>query len=210
MNEGDSWFPNVHQPTFSKYQYSSNQLINNTTIATISNPQCLPWFSHLVLSHPPVRKYIIENIAGNHLERFLAEYSGIALVAFVPMTAIYLRHRTTGPALHNLANNRLFRVTSTVLRALALATASQVVSTPSPSAGADPNAKPVALSDEEMKDKIKGLVRITRHGVFTALALWGLANTISRGHAAALAFWLPYAARTFSSISTHFIHWYCH
>jgi len=88
-----------------------------------------------------------------------------------------------GKLIHNLGSYKAIQYTATGLRGLALATFSQSISAPSPN----------AMAAEFDDNKIRGIVRITRHALFTSLAFWGLANVIARGYAVDLLFWAPYA-----------------
>jgi len=141
--------------------------------------------SHLVLSHPPVRSHVIKKYCDNDTQKFIKGYSILAGAFFFPMVVIYGAKRNAGPQLHSMGNSRFMSLVGTSIRGLALVTASQIAANP-------PAASPVVATEAEMDDKIKGLTRITRHGVFTALSLWGIANVLTRGSLVALAFWAPF------------------
>mmetsp|Transcript_44235 Transcript_44235/g.72005 ORF Transcript_44235/g.72005 Transcript_44235/m.72005 type:complete len:232 (+) Transcript_44235:109-804(+) len=128
--------------------------------------------SHLVLSHPPVRRTIIDKIGQGP---FLGLYSLVAFGTLLPTSYVYYKYgRTAGPRLWDLSPSPVMTASSHILRLLGVMNFGQAFATPSPSGLGDPN-KPVDPS------KPRGLVRITRHGLFMSFALIGVGNLISSG-----------------------------
>eukprot|EP01112_Ceratiomyxa_fruticulosa_P014449 TRINITY_DN4138_c0_g1_i1.p1 TRINITY_DN4138_c0_g1~~TRINITY_DN4138_c0_g1_i1.p1 ORF type:complete len:236 (-),score=43.09 TRINITY_DN4138_c0_g1_i1:172-879(-) len=137
--------------------------------------------THLYMSHPPNREYIIKHYFEGDEKKYLAAYSGISLAIFTPMTIYYIaRGRGTGKVFWNNENSFFFRNLSRGIKGLALLTASQINSNPS--------AAP-KLEDGRKNPEVQGISRITRHAAFTSFALWGIANCITRGFATDLLFW---------------------
>lgn len=125
--------------------------------------------SHLVLSSLAVRRPIIARLGDRG---FQGLYSLVALATFVPLIMSYWPRRNTGVLLWNLREVPGLRELSILLSGLALI--GMVLSLINPSAagmmaGNSPRAR--------------GVTRITRHALFMALALWGLAHLLMNGWA---------------------------
>eukprot|EP00029_Vermamoeba_vermiformis_P002385 TRINITY_DN1275_c0_g2_i1.p2 TRINITY_DN1275_c0_g2~~TRINITY_DN1275_c0_g2_i1.p2 ORF type:complete len:236 (-),score=36.07 TRINITY_DN1275_c0_g2_i1:27-734(-) len=141
--------------------------------------------SHLYMSHPPNRKQLIEKFGG--LDKFQGLYSGIALATFVPTTLLYLtKGRNAGPVVHKMG--AFGGAVGTVLNTAALFIFSQAIANQSPTqAGAKP-----PTSGQKKDPEVRGILRVTRHPMFTALGTWGLANCFKRGRLGDLVYWAPF------------------
>jgi len=129
--------------------------------------------THLYMSHPPNREKLVAKVGGE--KNFLALYSGVAFLTLVPMSAYYIA--TTKKFPPPQTQSKLLRGASTGLKTAALFTYLQSVSTPSP-VGISPEQISGAGPTAPDTDKVKGIVRITRHALFGSAALFGLGNAL--------------------------------
>jgi len=135
--------------------------------------------SHLLLSSIPVRRPLIEKLGA---QAFAGLYSVVALATFVPIVWIYLDNRHSGPLLWTLRGVPGITVLTIVVGIVAFALIAGSFAQPS-ATSIDPRAVPRA----------RGILRITRHPLFTGLALWGLGHVVVNGFASDLAFFGSFA-----------------
>ena len=141
--------------------------------------------SHMALSSRTVRARLIERL-GERL--FLAAYSLVALVFFVPLFHHYFTHRHLGPELWAVPDS------GPVGLALVLANAIGVVMLV---AGLlDPG--PASFMGKP-REEPTGVYRITRHPVFMGVTAMALAHAIANGHASDVAFFGGLAAFSLAS-----------
>lgn len=129
--------------------------------------------SHMVLSHPPIRQALMEQMGG---KAFMGVYSLISLAIFVPLVWLYLENRHQGPLLWNLVAVPGVKHFAMLLAVIGIA---GVV------AG---YSQPAATSIVSKSQAPYGLTRITRHPLFMALGLWGLSHCLINGFASDVAF----------------------
>jgi len=82
--------------------------------------------------------------------------------------------RNAGPAVHKLG--AFGGAIGTVLNTGALFIFSQAIANKSPT---QPGPKPA--TGEKKDPEVRGILRVTRHPMFTALGTWGLGNCFKRG-----------------------------
>ena len=130
--------------------------------------------SHMLLSSRRVRARLVARLG----ERaFLAAYSLVALVFFVPLFHHYFTHRHLGPLLWAVPDSGAATALLELANAagLVMLVSGLVSRGPAPFAG-KPLAEPV------------GVYRITRHPVFMGVTLMALAHGVANGHASDVAF----------------------
>lgn len=122
--------------------------------------------SHMVLAAPDVRSPIIARVGARG---FQALYSLVALATFILLVRTYWGHKHAGPQLWDLAAQPGVRLLAIVLAGIGVAVAVLAVAQPSPTGmrGASKQAR--------------GMTRITRHPLFMAIGLWGLAHILVNG-----------------------------
>jgi uncharacterized membrane protein len=119
--------------------------------------------SHMVLSSVRLRPRIVARLG----ERpFLGVYSLVALATFVPMVAIYFGNKHAGPHLFYLGGVPGLRILEYVLMGVALALLVAGIVRPSPASLAPGKPEPA------------GVLRVTRHPVFMAIGIFGLAHLL--------------------------------
>lgn len=130
--------------------------------------------THIWLSSLGLRPRLVERLG----ERgFQGLFSVVALAIFVPLCAVYAQHKHAGAFLWYLAPNPVARWTAYGLMALALALLVGGFFTPSPAQSGKDVAEP------------RGVLRVTRHPVLMAFAVYGVAHLlIARVNAAELVF----------------------
>jgi uncharacterized membrane protein len=130
------------------------------------------WFAfaggHLVLSSLDVRQPIIARLGARG---FQALYSLIALGTFVMLVRTYWHHKHVGPLLWSLTTQRGWWLLAILLAGLGIVIAVLAFARPSPTAM-------VAGGQGEAR----GMMRITRHPLFTGIGLWGLGHTLANGY----------------------------
>ena len=130
--------------------------------------------SHVLLSSRTVRARLVAQLGE---KPFLAAYSVVALVFFVPLVLFYRTHRHLGPQLWSVP------ATDTVQALLILANATGVVMLV---AGVmDPG--PGSFFGKPREEPI-GIHRITRHPVFMGMSVMAVVHAIANGHASDVAF----------------------
>ena len=135
--------------------------------------------SHMVLSSLPIRQRIIAGIGEN---AFRGLYSLVAFAFFVPLVMIYFRHKHSGPALWNLPlGDGLRWVVYLGMGVAFILLAASVVQT-SPAAVVPGSSTP------------RGVLRLTRHPLLMAFALFGLVHLIPNGFASDVAFFGGFVA----------------
>ena len=136
--------------------------------------------SHMLLSSRGVRARLVGRLG----ERaFLAAYSLIALVFFVPLFHHYFTHRHLGPLLWAVPDSGAVTALLELANAagLTMLVSGLVSRGPAPFAG-----KPLA--------EPRGVYRITRHPVFMGVTLMALAHGVANGPASDVAFFGGIAA----------------
>jgi hypothetical protein len=120
--------------------------------------------SHLLLSSVPVRSAIIGRIGE---PPFRGLYSLVAFAFFIPLTWIYFSHRHEGPLLWSVPIGPALRwfVYVTMALSFVLLVASFVQPSPA-TVGVASDAAP------------RGVLRLTRHPLLMALALFGLVHLL--------------------------------
>jgi uncharacterized membrane protein len=134
--------------------------------------------THILLSSPLLRPRLI----GYFGERsFLGVYSLVAFVTLIPLVGYYFHHKHAGPQLWRTFGSSFFylvvRDVNLVLMAFAfILLVGGLISRP-------PSAMMVSGTPEAY-----GLTRITRHPLFAAFFLFGLAHCLVNGYLADLVF----------------------
>jgi len=130
--------------------------------------------SHLVLSSLPVRRPLEARLG----ERgFQGLYSVVAIATLVPFVGSWWGHRYEEPLLWLLRDVSFVWALSMGLSVLGFAVLVGSLLQPNPTS-LTPGASP----------EPRGLNRITRHGFFTGVALWGLGHVLVNGWAADVIF----------------------
>ena len=114
---------------------------------------------------------------------FLGVYSVVALATFVPLIRAYWGHRHSGPLFWSLLGMPSAWMLCIALGTSAFALMTASFAQPSPT-GMDPRA---ALEP-------RGLVRVTRHPLFAAFALWGIGHVVINGFLSDLIFFGGFVA----------------
>eukprot|EP00271_Cylindrocystis_brebissonii_P007298 TRINITY_DN20661_c0_g1_i1.p1 TRINITY_DN20661_c0_g1~~TRINITY_DN20661_c0_g1_i1.p1 ORF type:complete len:231 (+),score=24.84 TRINITY_DN20661_c0_g1_i1:245-937(+) len=141
--------------------------------------------THLVMSHEPVREKLI-NTMGE--KRFAGAYSLVAFGTFIPTTYYYVRYgRGQGivPGWTSLTQTRPMRYLGLATKVTAAIGFGQAISAP------NPIAESAFKTDDKAAPKVEvtGVYRITRHAMFSSVALLGIGNILTRGHAGDLVYW---------------------
>lgn len=136
--------------------------------------------THSGLSWMPVRGALVDRLG----ERaFQGVYTVVSFATFVPLMFAYFPHRHSGPLLWNLRAAPSMQWVTIVLAAAAFALLVSGVMQPS-AVSFVPGASPRA----------QGVTRITRHPVFMAMGLWGLAHLLMNGWLTDVIFFGGFAA----------------
>ncbi len=130
--------------------------------------------SHMVLSSRSVRARLVARLGER---RFLAAYSVVALVFFVPLFHHYFTHRHAGPRLWAVPDSDAVVVLLSLANAIGLVmlVAGLWNQRLAPFAG-----KP--------REEPAGVHRITRHPVFMGTSVMAIAHAVPNGHASDVAF----------------------
>ena len=130
--------------------------------------------SHMLLSSRTIRSGLVARLGD---KRFLAAYSIVALMFFVPLVYYYLTHRHAGPLLWPAPDSGAVDFLLVLANVVGFVLLVAGVMTPSPAsvAGAP-------------RDEPSGVQRITRHAVFMGMGIWALAHVIVNGYASDVAF----------------------
>jgi uncharacterized membrane protein len=130
--------------------------------------------SHLVLSSTGVRRPLIARLG----ERgFQGVYSAVALVTLVLLVRAYWSRKHAGPLRWSIAHVPGVRALAVALAAVAVVLAVVAIVQPSATGMAPGAAR-----------RARGVTRITRHGLFAGIGLWGAAHLLVNGHASDVAF----------------------
>ena len=135
--------------------------------------------SHMMLSSRGLRPRIVSALGDER--RFQGLYSAIALAIFVPLVAIYFRHKHEGPYLGSLAGVPGLRwlMYAGMAVAFALLVASLV--------------RPSPASIVPGKAEVVGVFHVTRHPLLMSLGLFGLLHLcVAAVHATELAFFVGF------------------
>ncbi len=124
--------------------------------------------SHVVLSSARVRPRLVAQLGGRG---FQAVYSLVALVTFVFLVRTYAAHRHSGPVLWEFGRHFAVQALAIFLSAGAVVFLVLAVLQPSPVSWVAGGA-----------GQARGVTRITRHPMFTAIGLWGFAHALTNGH----------------------------
>jgi len=116
--------------------------------------------SHMVLSSRRLRPRIVAALGDER--RFRGLYSLVALGIFVPLVAIYFRHKHEGPYIGTLAGVPGLRALMFASMAVAFAMVVAGLARPSPA------------SVVPGRTEVRGIYHVTRHPVLMALGLYGL------------------------------------
>jgi uncharacterized membrane protein len=136
--------------------------------------------SHYGISSTPLRRWLVDRLG----ERaYLALYSVIALVAIVWLSIAYAR----APDVELWPFAPWMALVPLLLMPVALIFLGAGVSTPNPTAVGAPD-----MLDPE--DAARGILRITRHPVMWAIALFAFSHMVANGDLASLIFFGTFAA----------------
>ena len=130
--------------------------------------------SHLVLSSRTVRARLVARLGE---KRFLAAYSLVALVFFVPLFYHYFTHRHLGPQLWAVPESDAVELLLVLANAAGLVMLVAGLLDPGPGSFV---GKP--------RDEPTGVYRITRHPVFMGVAVMGTAHALANPFATDVAF----------------------
>jgi uncharacterized membrane protein len=123
--------------------------------------------THIALSSAALRRPLIARIG----ERgFQGLYSLVAFATFIPLVSTYFANKHAGPLLWSLASIPGVRWLAVALSGAAVVLLVLSFVQPSPT-GMMPG----------VPRRARGVTRITRHALFMAIGLWGLAHTIVNG-----------------------------
>ena len=130
--------------------------------------------SHMLLSSRPIRARLVARLGD---KRFLAAYSIVALVLFVPLVYYYFTHRHAGPLLWPAPESAAVDYLLVLANLVGFVLLVAGVMTPSP-----------ASVTGTPHDEPSGVQRITRHAVFMGMGIWALAHVVVNGYASDVAF----------------------
>ena len=130
--------------------------------------------SHMLLSSRSMRARLVSRL-GDRI--FLAAYSVIALIFFVPFVYYYVTHRHTGPLLWSVPVTGIVEFVLILANVVGAVLLVAGVMTPSP-----------ASVTGAPRDEAAGVHRITRHAVFMGMGIWALAHLVANGFASDVAF----------------------
>jgi len=152
--------------------------------STSKVPEILAWWvafggSHMVLSSVSLRPRLV---AAMGERAFLGVYSLVAAGLIYGLVASYWGNAHGGPELWSLGRYAAVKGIAMVLAIASIALLAASFAQPSP-AGMDPRAETGP----------QGLIRVTRHPLFAAFAIWGLAHCLVNGFANDVAFFGGFA-----------------
>lgn len=122
--------------------------------------------THILMSHGKIRDGLVQTVGGEL--RFRGVYTIVSFLTFAPLVAIWASHRQLGDRLWDLPF-WLERAVALPLMLLAVVLLVMMLAAPSP-AGMMPGA--IAA---------RGILRVTRHPMNMAFALFGLAHMTANG-----------------------------
>lgn len=135
--------------------------------------------THLGLSTTSGRRALVDRTG----ERgFLALYSIVSFATFVPLAWTYAHHRHVGPLLWTAPLGSAPHLLGWIASALGWMLVVLALVQPSP-VGLAPGAAA----------QPRGIVRITRHPLFTGLGLWGIGHALLNGFLSDVAFFAGFA-----------------
>ncbi|CAI5464215.1 unnamed protein product [Closterium sp. Yama58-4] len=163
--------------------------------------------THLAMSHPPVREALIQQLGDEG--KFRGLYSAVSLATFAPTTFLYIRYARGHGVVPGwtalVEGNKAARAGGVALKVAAAVMYGQAISTPNPimdramhAADADQHARaarrgaPRAGEQQGSEVAVRGVYRITRHALFTSLALLGAGNMLTRPFAGDMVYWAGY------------------
>ncbi|KAI8929113.1 hypothetical protein BC831DRAFT_444783 [Entophlyctis helioformis] len=145
--------------------------------------------THLVMSHPPVRKDLVEKLGA---DRFKGLYSLVSVVTLGSTALFYARYgKSSGPQLYK-ANSLWQRAGGLGFKALGAVTFSQALI--QPSAIRDTAMRGPGSTPTEDEINPQGIYRVSRHSTFMAFAFLGLGNLLTRGFLSDIIFWGTFPA----------------
>jgi uncharacterized membrane protein len=129
--------------------------------------------SHLVLSSVPVRQRLTARIGE---PRFRGLYSLLAFAFFIPLTWVYFANKHAGPLLWTPMHGPAVRWIVYAGMGLAFVLLAASFVQPSPASVVPGDTTP------------KGVLRLTRHPLLMAIAVFGLVHLLPNAHAADVAY----------------------
>jgi uncharacterized membrane protein len=134
--------------------------------------------SHTVFSSIPVRTWLRERVGPGP---FQGIYSLVAFATFIPLNIAYWSNTHSGPWLWNLRPVAALHSAAIFLSFVGWVLVVAAILQPSPASLAPTTTK-----------QAHGLSRITRHAMFSGLALWSLAHIVVNGFASDIAYFGGY------------------
>jgi uncharacterized membrane protein len=125
--------------------------------------------THLAISSAKIRPWLVSRLGE---QPYRGVYSLVALATFIPLVMVFGYHRHAGPMLWNLRGITPIRWLSWLLMLVALILLTAGLINPNPGAIGAPSAKAPS-----------GILKITRHPTFVAIALFGVAHLLMNGWA---------------------------
>ncbi len=129
--------------------------------------------THLVLSSLPVRQQLVARFGE---QPFRGLYSLLAFATFVPLVWTYFHYKHAGPLLWAMPVTPVLRWAIYAVMGLAVVLMVASLAQPSPAAVMPGATEP------------KGVLRVTRHPLMMAFALFGLAHLLPNGFATDVVF----------------------
>ncbi|MGD0075736.1 MAG: NnrU family protein [Candidatus Binataceae bacterium] len=130
--------------------------------------------THLGISSAEVRPRMIKALGAN---AFRGIYSLISLVTFIPLIVVFGYHKHAGPMIWNLRPVLPARVLAWLLMLAAVILLVDGIIHPAPSS-----------MGARVSGKARGIIKLTRHPLFVASVLFGLAHMLMNGWAGDLIF----------------------
>jgi uncharacterized membrane protein len=130
--------------------------------------------SHLVISSDLVRPSLVAKIGA---QPYRGLYSIVAIATFVPLVIVFAHHKHAGPMLWYLRDVPPIRWLNWTIMLLAFVILFSGFINPSPAAIGAPSNRSVS-----------GILKITRHGFFVAVALFAVAHLLMNGWAGDIGF----------------------
>lgn len=125
--------------------------------------------THMLLSSSRLRPALVSRLGE---KPFLGIYTLIAFATFVPLVWVYLANRHAGAPMWSLAAVPGVRPFAMLLSVTGIALVAGALAQPSP-----------ALAGVKKASGARGLTRITRHPLFTGIAIWALGHLLLNGFA---------------------------
>jgi len=137
--------------------------------------------SHIVMSHPPIREYMINEFGK---QKFVGIYStvvGVSLATMIYRYSKLVKLPQNQKIIHNLNQSVPGNIAIILLQTLAGVLIIEQSNNPSPAS--------MTSEFKDNKEESKGLLRITRHGLFTGIALAGVSQILRLPRLIDLVFW---------------------